>query len=138
MIGSPAVVAIGFFWVLNGCGKEQVGKAIGTEESNTPMSVEVIVAAPDSATSAEEAPGTVRPVETAVLSAKIAGTILEIHADPGRVVRKGDLLARIDDREIRARMENAMAALDQARNDFTRLEKLHRDKVITAQEFDAA
>lgn len=93
---------------------------------------------PDPTTSAEEAPGTVRPVETALLSSKISGTITEINADPGRVVKAGDLLARIDDREIRARLDNARAALEQAQRDFVRFQKLHTDRVITTQEFEAA
>ena len=80
----------------------------------------------------------VRPVETAMLSAKVAGTITEVNADPGRTVAPGDLLALIDDREIRARLDNSAANLEQARRDFERFEKLHGDRVITTQEFEAA
>lgn len=93
---------------------------------------------PDEWTAAEEAPGTVRPVETAMISAKISGTLLEVNADPGRVVRAGDVLARIDDREIRARLDNARAALVQAERDYVRFEKLHADRVVTTQEFEGA
>lgn len=100
--------------------------------------VGVSEAVPDVWTSAEEAPGTVRPVETAMLSAKVSGTILEVEADPGRVVKEGDILARIDDREIRARLENARAALVQAERDYARFEKLHADRVVTTQEFEGA
>lgn len=92
----------------------------------------------DALGSFEEAPGTVRPVDAAVLSAKVAGTIDFVDADPGRRVRAGDVLVRIDDREIRARLESAQAALDQAERDFARFQKLHADRVITTQEFEAA
>lgn len=100
--------------------------------------VKVAVVQPDPYTAAEEAPGTVRPVEVAMLSAKVAGTILEVEADPGRVVKEGEVVARIDDREIQARLENARAALQQAERDYARFEKLHVDRVVTTQEFEAA
>ena len=131
-----AAVAGAFCAVLAGCGGD--APPARPEEKGSAVPVAVLTARTDVATSAEDAPGTVRPVETAMLSAKVPGTITEIDADPGRVVREGDLLARIDDREIKARLDNAIAALDQARKDFVRFEKLHRDRVITTQEFEAA
>lgn len=107
-------------------------------EAAESQSLQIAAARTDDWTAAEEAPGTVRPVETAMISSKISGTLLEVNADPGRVVKQGEVLARIDNREIRARLENALAALAQAERDYTRFEKLHADRVVTTQEFEAA
>lgn len=121
----------------SGCDK--AAEKMGKDASAAPeISVQVLRVQPDPSTSAEDAPGTIRPVETAILSSKISGTILDINADPGKIVKAGDLLGRIDDREIRARLENARAGLDQAQRDFVRFEKLHKDRVITTQEFEVA
>ncbi len=103
-----------------------------------PLPVLLSEARPDPVTAAEDVPGTLRPVESAVLSSKVSGTITEIDADPGRIVREGDLLLRIDDREIRARLDHSRAMLEQAERDLSRFEKLHTDRVITTQEYEAA
>lgn len=121
---------------LAGCGHEAMQK-----EAAPPLpaaKVKVEAAREDPSTAAEDAPGTIRPILTAILAAKVSGTIVEINADPGRVVKRDELLARIDDREIRARLEGARATLEQASADFARYEKLHAQKVVTPQEFETA
>ena len=47
----------------------------------------------------------------AVVSAKAAGHIVELNADDNKAVKKGELLMRIDDRDYRARLEQAKAAV---------------------------
>ncbi|MCS7008758.1 MAG: efflux RND transporter periplasmic adaptor subunit [Chthoniobacterales bacterium] len=109
-----------------------------SEESLPAIQVQLLTLEPDPATSIEEVPGTIRPVESAILSSKVSGTITEVEADPGRVVKKGDVLAQIDDREIRARLESARASLEQAQRDFNRFQQLYQDRIITTQEFEIA
>lgn len=107
-------------------------------ENLPPLEAPILIVQPDPATSAEDAPGTVRPVESAILASKVSGIITQMDADPGRIVKAGDLIAQIDDREIRARLDTARAALQQAERDFARFQKLLTDRVITPQEFEAA
>ncbi len=47
----------------------------------------------------------------ATVSAKVAGHIVEMLVDDNKHVRKGDLLLRIDDRDYRARLDQAKAAV---------------------------
>jgi membrane fusion protein, multidrug efflux system len=47
----------------------------------------------------------------ATVSAKVSGHIVELRVDDNRPVKKGDLLLRIDDRDYRARLEQAKAAV---------------------------
>jgi membrane fusion protein (multidrug efflux system) len=47
----------------------------------------------------------------ATVSAKVSGHIVELHADDNKPVKKGDLLLRIDERDYRARLEQAKAAV---------------------------
>jgi RND family efflux transporter MFP subunit len=53
-------------------------------------------------------------------------------------VQRGTALATIDAREIKARLDSAMAAQDQAQKDFARIERLLQSGSSTRQEFDAA
>lgn len=118
------------------CGKHEAGRKAAP--SLPAAKVKIEAARQDPSTAAEDAPGTVRPVYSAIVAAKVSGTLMEINADPGRVVKRGDVLARIDDREIKARLEGARAALEQATADFGRQEKLHAQRVVTPQEFETA
>ena len=47
----------------------------------------------------------------ATVSAKVAGHIVELLADDNKAVKKDELLLRIDDRDYRARLEQARAAV---------------------------
>lgn len=86
----------------------------------------------------EEVVGSVNAAQRAVLSAKITGVIEAINVTPGSRVQRGAVLMVIDAREIKARLDQAVAAQDQAQKDFARIEKLLRSGSSTRQEFDAA
>ena len=47
----------------------------------------------------------------ATVSAKVTGHVVELLVDDNKAVKKGDLLLRIDDRDYRARLEQAKAAV---------------------------
>lgn len=53
-------------------------------------------------------------VEEIILSTLTGGEILEVYADEGQSVSKGDLLLVLDDRQIQAQRTAVMANLDQA------------------------
>lgn len=61
------------------------------------------------------APGTLAADEQAVLSFKVAGRMNEIKVDLGSVVKKGQVIARLETVEFKVRLQQAEAALQQAR-----------------------
>ena len=67
-----------------------------------------------------EVTGTVRPVQHAVIAAKVMGAIEELPVTLGQRVKAGDLLAKIGAGEISARMLQAQSQLNQARSDLER------------------
>jgi RND family efflux transporter MFP subunit len=67
-----------------------------------------------------EVTGTVRPVQHAMIAAKVMGAIEELPVTLGQRVRAGDLLAKISAGEISARMLQAQSQLNQARRDLER------------------
>lgn len=103
--------------------------------------------------------GTVRAQERAVIASKVAGTILDVPAKPGDVVRAGQLLIRIESDELSAEVTRAEAAaaaaekavagaekaLDAAAADahlasltYRRYQELLAKRSISPQEFDQA
>jgi len=97
-----------------------------------------------------EVVGTVRAVQTSQVASQAMGNILEIHAQEGDRVRRGQVLALIDDAQPRASMERATAASSAARQDILaadsdlalaqstlkRYQTLYERKSVSPQEFD--
>jgi RND family efflux transporter MFP subunit len=59
--------------------------------------------------------GTLAADEQVVLGAKVAGRVAELLVDLGSRVRRGDTVARLDPTDARLRVDQALAALQQAR-----------------------
>lgn len=51
------------------------------------------------------------------ISPKVGGHVVQVLIDDNQAVKAGDLLARIDDRDFRARVDQAQAALQQAESE---------------------
>ncbi len=93
----------------------------------------------------DAAPGTVRSRTEAALSPRIQAAVREVLVDPGDAVRAGQVLVRLDPRDVVAKLSQAQAALaaasaasDQARRDRDRIEQLFADKAATPQQLDQA
>jgi membrane fusion protein, multidrug efflux system len=86
------------------------------------------------------------------VSAKVLGRIVQIAADEGSAVKKGDILARLDDTDLRAQMEQAKANLDlaqaslplakvnldRATEDYERADVQIKGAVITREQYSHA
>lgn len=109
--------------LLAACG-EAPGEAAEAGAENA--SVPVLVAAARPAPEANDitAYGIVRPDREAILSFKISGLVKAIPADKGDLVKKGDVLAELDQREIEADARRAAAALAKTNRDVERLKPL--------------
>jgi multidrug efflux system membrane fusion protein len=76
-----------------------------------------------------EVVGTVRPKVSATVSSKVMTTIEEIPVKAGDTVTAGQLLAKLDDRELRAEF-------DRTKSDYDRLKTLLAQQAIAQSEFD--
>jgi RND family efflux transporter MFP subunit len=99
-----------------------------------------------------EAAGTVRARTISRVAARVMGPVTTIAAEAGDRVKKGQILARIDDRDASARTRAAEAALDEARRaldsarehlrlaetTLTRFTALHEERALSTQELDSA
>lgn len=67
--------------------------------------------------------GTLMALNSATLRAKVAGELIEVTAREGQAVRKGDLLARIDQTEVQARVAAKSADVAAAKAQLQLAEK---------------
>ena len=82
--------------------------------------------------------GSISPVQGAMISAELAGTVAEINFQSGSLVKKGQVLLKLDASAEEAQMRSAEADAELAKNDLDRARGLAERKVISAAEFDAA
>ncbi len=89
-------------------------------------------------------PGTVRSRVVTNIAPKMTARIIEIKVHAGDNVKKGDIIARLDERDIRAQENAALAALaganaqaNRAQADERRTSSLYSKEAATRENFDA-
>jgi multidrug efflux system membrane fusion protein len=90
-----------------------------------------------------QALGTVTPLATVSVNARVSGMLEKVAFREGQMVRKGQLLAQIDPRPFQAALQQAQgtlshdqALLANARLDLARYARLHAQDSIAAQTYD--
>jgi RND family efflux transporter MFP subunit len=68
----------------------------------------------ESAPQLYQAVGAIHSANTAILAAQLAGTVREVRVQPGDHVKRGQLLAVLDDRTAQAQMQGAEAGVNEA------------------------
>ncbi len=88
-------------------------------------------------------PGTIQPLHEGAIYARVGGYVKSWHADIGRVVHVGDLLAEIDAPELEQEVQQAQAQLAQthaalglAKADLARWKALAADSAVSREEYD--
>lgn len=77
--------------------------------------------------------GTLEPIRTVHFYNQAQGMLVELPFHEGDTVKKGDLLARMDDTIFRAEYNKADATFKQARVDYGRLEKLAKTNLTSKE-----
>ena len=103
-----------------------------------PEAVTTIVAVEDKWPETLTAVGTVAAARGVTVSADLPGIVDRIGFESGQAVHAGDILAEIDARQERAQLISAEAQRDLARANFTRMEGLLAERVISNAEYDQA
>lgn len=80
--------------------------------------------------------GSVAPIRTVGVNSQMSGALLEVAVEEGRSVRAGQVLARLDDRELRAQLRAAQTSFTVAEASHERAQELHDKGYITLPEFE--
>jgi membrane fusion protein (multidrug efflux system) len=90
-----------------------------------------------------ESIGTLNPFEEVTISAEVEGVLRSVKVEEGTQVSKGMLLAAIDDSDYSFEVKRAEAALRQAeatlentKLEFKRKDALHKEELVTKQQYD--
>jgi HlyD family secretion protein len=71
------------------------------------------------------ASGVVKPIDRIEIKSKASGQIEDLPVEQGDIVRKGDLIARLDQKDERAAVAQAQADLDIAQAELKQAQRIH-------------
>ena len=88
------------------------------------------------------ATGSVIPRREVFIKPQVSGIVDEIYIEAGKMIRKGDVIAKVriipnmvNLNEAESRVNRAKISMDQAQVDFDRYQSLFKDKIISPAEF---
>lgn len=80
--------------------------------------------------------GVVEPIRRVAVNSQLAGAVTAVLVEEGTAVRRGQVIARLEDRELAAQELSAEAAYNVARAAYERAEQLRDRQVITIGEYE--
>lgn len=124
----------------------------GSSAGKDGIPVETVAVSRRTITQTVTATGIIDPETQVKISSEVSGEIVYIGVEEGEVVRKGELLVRINPESMtaqvdearagvlgaRAREAQAQASLLRSKQDLDRMQQLYERKLSTQQELDAA
>ncbi|CAG5007339.1 Multidrug resistance protein MexA [Dyadobacter sp. CECT 9275] len=123
--------------LLAGCGKEAKQQDVAmADETVVPVKLSRVEAA--SRSELVRVSGTVASAEEARLSFKIGGIVSKIFVKEGQTVRKGQLLAMLDQTEIDAQVNQAQYSAEKSERDLHRVQNMLKDTAATLEQVQNA
>ncbi len=119
--------------VLAGCGKSGRSAA---RQNPSPLPVIYFQLPEQTRTQYRIFPGIIEPETEVNLSFRDGGRLIEFTPSPGKAVRKGELLAKLDPELLQAAADAAKARYDAARRDHERGSLLYRKNILAAAELE--
>lgn len=119
------------------CGQEEKGTT-GNRGMRSGLSVDAYRVTMQPLTQGLSLSGTLLAGEEVELRAETTGKLVEFHLVEGSLVKEGQLLARVNDTEIRARLEKLISDLNLAQEDLQRKERLKEINALSQQDLDVA
>lgn len=119
-------------FLLNGCDQPE------KQPNKLARPVKLITLAAANTTSIRQFPAQVKVSKSSNLSFRMTGELLELNVSPGQRVSKGDVIARIDNRDANSKLDSARSHLDLAKADLERMRYTLERGAVSQAQFDQA
>jgi len=130
------IVLLGTLVASCGTGRAEEGEDLGLDTS---------VATIREVTSTVAATGSIEPIRVIDVKSQASGEVLSVAVELGARVERGELLVRIDARDVRNAFEQAEADLEVAearasiaKRQLERTSKLHESAIVTEDEYESS
>lgn len=146
MIRQDILAAVAAVVLVTGCKGDNGASATETAEAIVTVGREnVAVATISELRSGPPISGSLEPEQAATVRAEVGGSVLRTHADAGQRVKRGQLLARLDDTAVRdgflsarSAVRSAETALELARRNAERTERLAKAGAVAERDLETA
>jgi membrane fusion protein (multidrug efflux system) len=130
-----------FIFILMGAIRDKssliaANKAAEGSREKPPVNVVTLTLSPTTITDRINLPGVVEPWTRLSLMAKLNGSITKVLVKEGDHVKKGDIIALIEDDDFRIALERAEATYDLAKSEYARDKSIHAKGVIPTATLD--
>lgn len=124
LIFAVAVVAL-MMWLVGSFKPKIDPNALAVGDPRPVGAARVLVLTPVTLPRTETAVGTIQPVHRVEVASRILARALEVNVTAGQSVAKGDILARLEDTDLKSRLSQAQSAVSQAQAalDLARIEE---------------
>lgn len=129
-----AIAVVSSLLIPAACSKQQGGGGF----SMPPMPVEIAQATVRTVTDRFEAVGTIEAMSAITVVSEIDGAVVELPFDEGGYIRRGGLIARLDDSQLAAELARAEALDAQSHVMYDRVKSVVDQKAGTPQDLDDA
>ncbi|NGP86839.1 efflux RND transporter periplasmic adaptor subunit [Fodinibius halophilus] len=123
---------------ISSCSTETQSKDVMDKDSTAAVPVEVATANTGDISAYYSSTTTLEADEEATVVAKVRGLVETLHVEEGDIVQAGDLLAQLEDEQLRLEAQQAKATMDRLKNELNRKKELYQKELISAQEFENA
>lgn len=106
--------------------------------SMPPMPVETAAVNEQKISDRFNAVGTIEAIEEITVVSEIDGVVIEIPFAEGSYVKRGDLIARLDDKQLEAELFRAEAVFNQSQSTYKRIKNIVDQNAGTPQDLDDA
>jgi membrane fusion protein (multidrug efflux system) len=129
------IAFISFFLFAAGCSNEQAG---GGGFSMPPTPVETAQVSKQNVELKFEAVGTIGASESITVVSEIDGAVISLPFIEGSAIKKGDLIAKLDDSQLIAEVNRSEALFMQNQTSYNRIKTVVDQKAGTQQDLDDA
>lgn len=125
------LMLLGLVLIVLGCSREEVAP-----KKESVQLVKILTITDDASTTVRKFPGTVHAADRIDLSFEVSGKLIALNVKAGQVVKKGDLVARIDPRDFQASLDASQSRARDAKADLDRFANLLKEKVVAKATYD--
>ena len=136
--GGPAAGRSGSASPGSGSMRPGGGPGMGEFNETAAVPVETAMVERRSIASFIETNGTLEAENEVDLVARISAPIIDLRVEEGMLVRRGQTLARLDDREIHSQLEISRVNLEETTRALERAKVLHEGNLISPEAYDQA
>ncbi len=122
-------------FILVSCSKQQQSAG---GFSMPPMPVEVADVKVQKVADQFEAVGSIEALESISVVSEIDGTVIKLPFEEGAFIKKGDLIAQLDDSQLAAEVKRSEALFEQSKSNYDRMKSIVDQKAGTQQDLDDA